>query len=109
MEAADTLRSGTCAVRPGIELERFVQVRKDTWGTCTRCKKRARKGIYVLHRGQYAVQLAWWLAFFRPERFLIVTAAELKDPNAQVEVCGPSMILDWLVRNNSAFARKLAT
>lgn len=41
----------------------------------------------------YAAQIAWWLAFFPPEQFLILTNDDLRDPRRRVRVrrpCSPS-------------------
>lgn len=48
----------------------------------------------MLHTGLYAVQIAWWLAFFPPERFLILTSSELRDPTSAVQVCTTTEYLD---------------
>eukprot|EP00892_Ulva_mutabilis_P012431 jgi/Ulvmu1/9560/UM053_0049.1 len=77
-----------------------------TWGDCWRCyyptfqKKKchaAPAAVQDAHRGceppsvptthvaYYAAQLAWWLAFFPPERFLILTSAELHSPDRQLQ------------------------
>lgn len=50
----------------------------------------------------YAAQIAWWLAFFPPEQFLVLTISELRDPARRVKVrsghaislclmCGPCL------------------
>lgn len=43
--------------------------------------------VPMVHTGMYAVQIAWWLAFFPPESFLILTSSELRDPALAVQVC----------------------
>ena len=35
---------------------------------------------------KYGAQLAWWLQFFPPEQFLIVSAWQLRDPEESVKV-----------------------
>lgn len=83
-----------------------------TWGDCWRCyyptfMKRYCKSspadvqealrdcnppsLPTTHVAYYAAQLAWWLAFFPPERFLILTSAQLHSPEEQLEVCSPSL------------------
>lgn len=42
--------------------------------------------VPMIHTGLYAVQIAWWLSFFPPERFLILSSSELRDPAAAVKV-----------------------
>lgn len=39
-----------------------------------------------LDHGLYGAQLAWWLRFFPPEQFLIISAWELRDPAQRIEV-----------------------
>lgn len=34
----------------------------------------------------YAAQLAWWLAFFPPEQFLILTVDDLRSPRRRLRV-----------------------
>jgi hypothetical protein len=46
---------------------------------------------YVPHfkfidQSKYAAQLAWWLLFFPPERFLIVSSWQLRDPYEAAKV-----------------------
>lgn len=36
--------------------------------------------VPFLQYGLYAAQISWWLAFFPPERFLILTQEEIQDP-----------------------------
>lgn len=35
----------------------------------------------------YAAQLGWWLSFFPPEQFLVLTADDLRDPHRRLKVC----------------------
>jgi hypothetical protein len=37
--------------------------------------------------GLYAAQIAWWLSFFPPESFMIVTREELRDSKRVLPVC----------------------
>lgn len=39
-----------------------------------------------IEHGLYAAQIAWWLRFFGPERFMIVSASQLRDPDQQIKV-----------------------
>jgi hypothetical protein len=39
----------------------------------------------VLAIGNYAAQIAWWLQFFPADRFIIVSAAQLRDPVARLQ------------------------
>ena len=49
--------------------------------------KREMQAVYnVLSAGHYAAQLAWWLQFFPPERFMVVTSAQLVDNKARTQV-----------------------
>lgn len=58
--------------------------------------------------GEYASKLAWWLAFFPPERFLIVTSQQLRAPGGRVRVrcalaarcanCPPALVLSTTAR-----------
>jgi hypothetical protein len=43
-------------------------------------------GFGMLDVGQYAAQLAWWLNFFPPERFLVVSSLELRDDASRLKV-----------------------
>ena len=76
-----------------------------TWGDCWRCDqhiddcdelsaKEARAvggctpnqmplvpDMPLTHFGMYAPQLAWWLSFFPPENFVVLTSEELHDPD----------------------------
>ena len=36
--------------------------------------------------GLYAAQIAWWMSFFPPETFLMLTQEELQDPECVVPV-----------------------
>lgn len=47
--------------------------------------------VPTTHVSYYAAQLAWWLAFFPPERFLILTSTELHSPDSQLEVRAASL------------------
>jgi hypothetical protein len=42
--------------------------------------------------GLYAEQIAWWLQFFPPEQFMIVSATQLRDPEQQIQVCISSRV-----------------
>jgi hypothetical protein len=44
---------------------------------------------FVEH-GLYAAQLAWWLRFFPPERFYIISAWQLRDPAEAIRVRLPA-------------------
>lgn len=37
----------------------------------------------------YAAQIAWWLAFFPPEQFIILTMDDLRDPRRRMRVRPP--------------------
>eukprot|EP00892_Ulva_mutabilis_P001536 jgi/Ulvmu1/11383/UM075_0045.1 len=43
------------------------------------------KLLTFVQYSSYAAQIAWWLAFFPPEQFLILTIAELRNPARRVE------------------------
>lgn len=38
------------------------------------------------HVSLYAAQIAWWLSFFPPDRFLILKSSDLHDPDGAMEV-----------------------
>lgn len=42
--------------------------------------------VPVAHVSYYAPQIAWWLSFFPPERFLVFTSQQLHDPQQQLDV-----------------------
>ena len=44
------------------------------------------RGFNMLDVSNYAPQLAWWLNFFRPEHFLIISSQELRDEGGRLEV-----------------------
>ena len=46
---------------------------------------------HAVATGHYAAQLAWWLQFFPPERFLVVTSAQLA-PGPRLQVRRPARI-----------------
>jgi hypothetical protein len=46
-----------------------------------------------IDHGLYAAQLAWWLSFFPPERFLIISAWQLHDLDEAVRVCCCCLLL----------------
>lgn len=46
----------------------------------------APKLMTFVQYSSYAAQLAWWLAFFPPEQFLILTVSELRDPSQRTQV-----------------------
>lgn len=46
----------------------------------------APKLMTFVQYSSYAAQLAWWLAFFPPEQFLILTSSELRDPSQRAQV-----------------------
>lgn len=63
-------------------------------GACNRMEERpvndcSPESLNYVQVSNYAAQLAWWLAFFPPEQFLILTSAELHDPDRQVNVRAP--------------------
>lgn len=64
--------SGPCA-----EVERTGPL---DFHTCTTPSHR------FLDHGLYAAQLAWWLRFFPPERFLIISSWQLHDPVERIRV-----------------------
>eukprot|EP00892_Ulva_mutabilis_P012326 jgi/Ulvmu1/9466/UM052_0034.1 len=39
-----------------------------------------------IDHGLYAAQLAWWLRFFPPEQFLIISSWQLRDPEERIRV-----------------------
>jgi hypothetical protein len=55
------------------------------WPPCKEGPGSVRKANGVLV-GFYAAQLAWWLSFFPPDRFLLVTSQELHDPDTALQV-----------------------
>eukprot|EP00892_Ulva_mutabilis_P011466 jgi/Ulvmu1/8692/UM047_0032.1 len=75
-----------------------------SWGNCWRCSYaiidrhacerlgvspeacRSLSGVHPAFLSYYAAQIAWWLSFFPPERFLIITSQQLHDPKQQVQV-----------------------
>lgn len=34
----------------------------------------------------YAAQIGWWLNFFAPDRFIVISSADLRSNKSQVEV-----------------------
>ena len=90
---------------------RWLQVddvdKRRTWGDCWRCDYRVFdcadisakeadafggckddpgphtkiKFVPMTMMGVYAPQIAWWLSFFPPENFVILTSEELHDPD----------------------------
>jgi hypothetical protein len=40
----------------------------------------------MLSVSNYAAQLAWWLNFFSPDRFLIVSSQELREKKTRLKV-----------------------
>ena len=40
----------------------------------------------LIDHGLYAAQLAWWLRFFAPEQFLVVSTGQLRDASQRVQV-----------------------
>lgn len=83
-----------------------MQAGTHTWGDCWACKfGKAESDTCIsmgvpesvcqglehcqpprAHMSYYAPQIAWWLAFFPPERFLIFTSDEINDPEQQIKV-----------------------
>jgi hypothetical protein len=43
-------------------------------------------GYNTVDVGNYAAQLAWWLAFFPADRFLILASQELREPSGRKRV-----------------------
>ena len=43
-------------------------------------------GFGALSVSNYAAQLAWWLNFFTPDRFLIISSRELRDEENRLKV-----------------------
>jgi hypothetical protein len=80
---------------------------KATWADCWRCvfgvaehlcddlqddEKKAVGGcppssLLTTHVSLYAAQIAWWLSFFPPDRFLFLMSKDLQDPDGAMEVC----------------------
>ena len=42
-----------------------------------------------IDHGMYGAQLAWWLQFFPPEQFLVVSSGQLWDPHERIQVLAP--------------------
>ena len=85
----------------------YAQGGTRTWGDCWRCYypnfvkrqceasppgvREAFRGcsppsLPTTHVAYYAAQLAWWLRFFPPERFLIISSWQLHDPVERIRV-----------------------
>lgn len=44
--------------------------------------------------GLYAAQIAWWLSFFPPEQFMILTQEEIEDSDSALDVrSSPNLLL----------------
>jgi hypothetical protein len=87
---------------------RSVQSKSRTWHSCFQChyshvdlgqcrylsdSDRMRfplcsktYGFNMLDVSNYAAQLAWWLAFFPPERFIVVSSQELRNEESRIKV-----------------------
>jgi hypothetical protein len=50
-----------------------------------RCNSERR--FTMLDASNYAAQIGWWLNFFPPERFVVVSSLELRDGRGRIEVC----------------------
>ena len=61
-----------------------MQDGSDSWKDCFCRHETAIERSFMI--GEYASKLAWWLAFFPPERFLIIRSAQLRDPGGSVQV-----------------------
>ena len=44
------------------------------------------RGFNMLDVSNYAAQLAWWLSFFPPERFIVVSSLELRHQESRLKV-----------------------
>lgn len=86
----------------------FMQSNNKTWHSCFQChyshvdssacnslNDRDRQlleqcnqhfGFGMLSVSNYAAQLAWWLNFFTPDRFLIISSQELRDEESSMKV-----------------------
>lgn len=62
------------------ECERAGAVGPPEFGSCAEPAHR------FLDHGLYAAQLAWWLRFFPPEQFRVISSRRLRDPEARVQV-----------------------
>ena len=49
-------------------------------------------GFDPIDVSMYAPQLAWWLSFFPPERFLVLPSSLLHDPAQQVQVRAAALL-----------------
>jgi hypothetical protein len=83
---------------------------KATWADCWKCtrfsprhictvqqddEEAARSGqpltsVPTTHVSLYAAQIAWWLSFFPPDRFLFLMSKDLHSPDGAMEVCSNS-------------------
>eukprot|EP00892_Ulva_mutabilis_P004466 jgi/Ulvmu1/2391/UM131_0002.1 len=88
----------------GHECSPYSEDATHTWGDCWGCvfsnvdksacdrlavSKKACdsiKGMRPAFMSYYAAQIAWWLSFFPPDRFLIITSQQLHNPDQQVQI-----------------------
>lgn len=92
----------------GTTKELCLQSNNKTWHSCFQChyshvdinactslNERDRQlleqcnqhfGFGALSVSNYAPQLAWWLNFFTPDRFLIISSQELRDEDNRMKV-----------------------
>lgn len=71
----------------------FAVINRDACGERGLTEERCRQltGVPNVHVSYYAPQIAWWLAFFPPERFLVFTSQQLREPQQQLEVRPPQL------------------
>lgn len=91
-----------------------MQSNDNTWHSCFQChidhsacteedpelleQCNQKPGFRMLGVGKYAAQLAWWLNFFPPDRFLIVSSAQLWTEDTRMEVRVFRLCrVDWVV------------
>ena len=86
----------------GKESLLVVQGGSKDWLDCNKCKNShkeldkckpehqricyGRNGFTTVGVSNYAAQLSLWLSFFPPDRFLILTSNDLRDPTKQLVV-----------------------
>jgi hypothetical protein len=68
------------------ECEMLSDKEKAAFGNCSYNQIPHVTGVPITQYGLYAAQIGWWLSFFPPEQFMILTQEQIEDPEQALPV-----------------------
>jgi hypothetical protein len=64
------------------ECEHLAPEQRSAFERCS-----SERGFNMVDVSNYAAQIGWWLNFFPPERFLVISSLELRSEHGRIKVC----------------------